>query len=158
MTFLRRRRRFSAAVIVALVVCGVAAGLVLARNGSAVSKFPPGVLARGQFRSITWSTKGTASIVRDASGHLTLRLSGDFNTRRGPDLWVYLERYQGSYEQGKLHGKLLQWKDLGALHRSWGSQSYRLPASATSQIGASVAIFCGECGQVSGLARLTRVT
>jgi hypothetical protein len=154
MTFMRRRRRFALAVIAAVIVCGAAAGIVLARDGSSVSKGPPGVLARGDFQSITWSTTGSASIVRDASGHLTLRFTRAFNTRRGPDLWVYLARFKGGYK----HGKILEWKQLGALHRSWGSQEYSLPASAVSHVGASVVIFCGECGKMSGIARLSQVT
>ncbi len=137
-------------VLVVAVLGGLAAGIVVARGGSSGAQGPPGVLAKGKFRSVSWTTTGTAAIVRDASGHLKLRLSKSFGTRRAPDLWVYLARFKGGYE----HGRRLEWKLIGELRQPWGRQDFKLHADAVREVGASVVIFCGECGKISGLARL----
>ena len=137
------------AVVATAILGGLAAGIAVARSGSSAPAGPPGVLAKGAFVSVSWSTRGTASLVRDASG-MKLRLSKAFSTRRSPDLWVYLARYQGGYK----HGRQTEWKLISELHRSWGAQTYHLPASAAREVGAWVVIFCGECGKISGLAQL----
>jgi hypothetical protein len=132
------------------VLGGLVAGIVVARGGSSGVQGAPGVLAKGKFRSVSWTTAGTAAIVRDASGHLKLRLSKAFYTRRAPDLWVYLARFKGGYE----HGRRLEWKLVGGLRQPWGRQEFNLPSGAAHDVGASVVIFCGECGKINGLARL----
>jgi hypothetical protein len=133
-------------MLVVALLGGVVAGIVVARGGSSPAQGPPGVLAKGEFRTVGWSTTGTAALVRDGSGHLKLRLSKSFSTRRTPDLWVYLARYE--------HGRRVEWKDVGELRRPWGPQEFDLPAGAAHEVGASVVIFCGECGRASGTARL----
>ena len=137
-------------MLIVAILGGLTAGIVVARGGSSRVHGSPGVIAQGKFRAVSWTTSGTAAIVRDASGHLKLRLSKAFGTRRAPDLWVYLARFKGGYA----HGRRIEWKDVGALRRPWGRQEYDLPADAAREIGASVVIFCGECGKISGLARL----
>ena len=136
-------------MLVVAVLGGLVAGIVVAR-GSSGAQGPPGVIAKGTFRSVSWTTSGTAAIVRDASGHLKLRLSKTFGTRRAPDLWVYLARFKDGYA----HGRHTEWKDVGALRRAWGRQEFDLPADAAREVGASVVIFCGECGKINGLAPL----
>lgn len=138
------------AILVVAVLAGLAAGIAVARGGSKqVSKGPAGVVSQGSFRTITWGTTGTAAVVRDTSGHLKLRLGKNFTTRRGPDVWVYLAKYEGSVWSGKR----LEWKLIGHLRRAWGKQVYDLPAEA-ARPGMSIAIFCGECGRLSGIAQL----
>ena len=136
-------------VLAVAVLGGLVAGIVVARGGSS-PEGPPGVLAKGTFRSVSWTTSGTAAIVRDASGHVKLRLSKTFYTRRAPDLWVYLARWKGGYE----HGRRLEWKLVGGLRQPWGSQEFNLPSDAAREVGASVVIYCGECGKINGLAHL----
>jgi hypothetical protein len=138
------------AMLVVAILGGLAAGIVVARGGSSRVQGRPGVIAQGKFRSVSWTTSGTAAIVRDASGHLKLRLSKAFGTRRAPDLWVYLARFKGGY----LHGRRVEWKDVGELRQPWGPLEFDLPADAAKEVGASVVIFCGECGKINGLARL----
>jgi hypothetical protein len=148
-----QRHRLLAATLAVAVLAGLAAGIAVARGGSKPAvKGPIGVLSQGTFRTITWGTTGTASVVRDTSGHLKLRLGKGFNTRRGPDVWVYLAKYEGSVWTGKR----VEWKLIGQLRRAWGRQEYNLPAEA-ARPGMSIAIFCGECGRLSGIAQLAPV-
>ena len=145
-----RKPRLLVTILVVAVLGGLAAGIAVARGGSKpVSKGAAGVVSQGSFRTITWGTTGTASVVRDTSGHLKLRLGKSFTTRRGPDVWVYLAKYEGSV----WNGKRTEWKLIGHLRRAWGKQVYDLPAEA-ARPGMSIAIFCGECGRLSGIAQL----
>src|SRR5215813_4336570 len=109
MAKLSRRPRMLGSLLAVAVLGGLAAGIAVARGGSNVSHGPPGVVSSGTFRTITWSTTGTATVVRDASGHLKLRLGKDFTTRRGPDVWVYLAKYDGSIWKNN-H---VEWKLVG---------------------------------------------
>jgi hypothetical protein len=153
MTTLARRPRLLAAMLAVAALGGLAAGLAIARGGSqSVAKRPAGVVSQGRFRTITWGTTGTATVARDTSGQLKLRLSSGFTTKRGPDVWVYLARYKGNIWSGRR----VEWKLIGQLHRAWGKQEYRLPAEA-ARPGMSIAIFCGECGRLSGIAQLEPV-
>src|SRR5215467_426736 len=133
-----RKPRPALSILVVAILGGLAAGIAVARGGSNVSHGPPGVVSSGTFRTITWSTTGTATVVRDSSGHLELRLGKDFTTRRGPDVWVYLAKYDGSIWKNN-H---VVWKLVGQVKRGWGSATYALPADAAKP-GMSIAIFCG---------------
>src|SRR5213082_2804606 len=84
------RPRLALALIVTAVLAGLGAGLAVGRgdSGSAFAQGPPRVLAQGKFRSITWSTLGTASLVREPSGDLRLRLSSNFMTKEAPETYV----------------------------------------------------------------------
>jgi hypothetical protein len=152
MAALSRKRRLSLSILAVAILGGLAAGIAVARGGSTTPKGAPGVVSRGSFRTITWSTTGTATVVRDTSGHLQLRLGKDFTTKRTPDLWVYLARYDGSV----WNGKRVEWKLVGPVKRGWGSATYALPADA-ARPGMSIAIYCGECGRLSGIAQLQAV-
>lgn len=152
MARLSRKPRLFVALVVVAVLGGLAAGIAVARGGSNGAAGPPGVLSSGKFRTVTWGTMGTATVFRDAKGHLQLRLGKDFNTRRGPDVWVYLAKYEGNIWRGRR----VEWKLVGHLRRAWGRQLYDLPADAAKP-GMSIAIFCGECGRLAGLAQLQSV-
>lgn len=149
MAALSRKPRLVLPIVLVAVLGGLAAGIAVARGSSNVSHGPPGVVSSGSFRTITWSTTGTATVIRDSSGHLKLRLGKDFTTKRGPDVWVYLARYEGSV----WNGKRVEWKLVGQVKRGWGSATYDLPADAAKP-GMSIAIYCGECGKLSGVAQL----
>ena len=142
------RRRLLVAVVVAAAVAGLAAGLVLGRDdsSSALAQGPPRVLAQGKFRSLTWGTVGRASMVREASGKLNLRLSSTFMTKDAPELYVYLVKYDGQQRT--------VWKQVGLLHSAQGRQEYDLPSDAAKITGVSVAIYCAKCNKISGLAQL----
>jgi hypothetical protein len=150
MATLSRRPRLLAFALGVAVLAGLAAGIAVARGGSKpVSKGRAGVVSSGTFRTITWGTTGTATVIRDSAGHLKVRFGKDFTTKRGPDVWVYLAKFEGSIWKGN-H---VEWDLIGRLKRGWGRQTYDLPAAAAKP-GMSIAIFCGECGRLSGLAQL----
>ena len=152
MAKLSRRPRMLGSLLAVAVLGGLAAGIAVARGGSHASHGPPCVVSPGTFRTITWSTTGTASVIRDSSGHLKLRLGKDFTTKRGPDVWVYLAKFEGSIWTGN-H---VVWDLVGQVKRGWGSATYNLPAAAAKP-GMSIAIYCGECGKLSGVAMLQPV-
>src|SRR5262249_57997976 len=79
-----RKPRLVLPILLVAVLGGLAAGIAVARGGSNVSHGRPGVVSSGAFRTITWSTTGTATVVRDASGHLKLRLGEGFTTQHRP--------------------------------------------------------------------------
>jgi hypothetical protein len=142
------RSRFLLAVLVAAAVGGAAAGIVLAREGPGSAKGAPGVVARGHFKTLTWGTTGSVSIVRDASGRLKLHLGKDFSTQRSPELYVYLARYAAGERKGG--------KEVSLLRRAWGSQDYLLRGAnaSASSLHAVVEIICAKCGQTNGIAQL----
>jgi hypothetical protein len=144
----RERRRMLVAVAVTAAAGGLAAGLVVANDHSdrALAQGPPQVLAQGSFRAITWNTSGTASLVREASGDLKLRLSRTFVTKAAPELFVYLVKYDGQ--------KRTLWRNVAALRRAQGGQEYDVPADVAKIQGLSIAIYCGKCNKISALARL----
>ena len=144
------RPRLALALIVTAVLAGLGAGLAVGRgdSGRALAQGPPRVLAQGKFRSITWSTLGTASLVREPSGDLRLRLSSNFMTKEAPETYVYLV---------KLHGQQRAfWKQVAELKRFQGAQQYNVSFEAASA-GVQIAIYCAKCNKISGLAPLAPV-
>ena len=118
------------------------------RSGTALAQEPARILAQGKFRSITWSTLGEASLVREPSGDLRLRLSSKFMTKEAPETYVYLV---------KLHGQQRAfWKQVGELKRFQGAQQYNVSSEAASP-GVQIAIYCAKCNKISGLAPLAPV-
>src|SRR5689334_8007642 len=116
------KRRLGLAVVIAAALGGLAEGLAVAHahSGNAAAQRSPGVLAKGSFRSVTWNTGGTATLVRQANGDLRLRFSSSFTTKRAPELYVYLAKLRG---QQKVY-----WKQVAPL-RSWqGAQAYTVSA------------------------------
>lgn len=136
-----RSRRIVAALLAAGAIIGAALGLAFSRgeSKSSLSDGPPGVLARGEFKTVSWGTKGSAAIVRDASGHITLRFSRDFTTQRAPELYVHV----GSRRM--------------VLQRAWGAQSYSLSHADARVLGAAVSVFCEKCNKAWGVAKLVPV-
>ena len=149
MKIFMRRPRLALAVIVTAAVAGLAAGLLVGHGRSGgLAQGAPRVLAEGKFRSITWSTLGTASLVREPSGDLRLRLSSKFMTKEAPETYVYLV---------KLHGQQRAfWKQVGELKRFQGAQQYNVSSEAASP-GVQIAIYCAKCNKISGLAPLAPV-
>ena len=109
MKVLPGRRRVALAVILTAALAGLAAGFAVARahSGTALAQGSPRLVAKGTFRSLTWNTEGTASLVREPSGDLRLRLGKDFTTKRAPELYVYLAKLGGQ--------RRTYWKEVGTL-------------------------------------------
>jgi hypothetical protein len=144
---LSRRNRLLAAVLAVAVGAGIAGGIVLAGSDTGSAARPAGVLARGHFKTVSWGTHGTATIVRDASGKLVLHFDRSFTTRDVPELYVYLVKYDAHGDRGK---SLM----LGALHSAFGGQHYDLPSAAEKMLGYTVEVYCAECDKTQGLAKL----
>jgi Electron transfer DM13 len=150
MKFFPQRRQVALAVLVTAALAGLAAGLVVGHHsGNALAQGTPRVLAKGTFRSLTWNTEGTASLVREPTGQLRLKLSSDFTTKHAPELYVYLAKLRGQQR--------VYWKLVGTLRSSQGAQEYAVSAAAASTSGLQVAIYCAKCNQVSALAQLQPV-
>jgi hypothetical protein len=132
------RRRLALALLGIAALVGVALGLALTRHGteSALAQGPPGVLARGTFKTVSWGTTGRAMIERDTHGHLVLRFSRDFNTQRAPELFVHMG------------------KKRMALQRAWGSQTYVLSHVTLATLHQTVEVFCEKCNKAWGEAKL----
>ena len=135
------RARLVLVAIVALALVGLAGGMLLARGSSAAVR--SGVIASGQFHSVSWSTRGSAAIV-GRKGHAVLELR-DFQTQKAPELWIVLEGKQGVESR----------RSLTHLDRSWGNQTYSVPADVALHPPARVLIYCTKCGKVWGYAPLT---
>ncbi len=150
MKVLLGRRRVALAVILTAALAGLAAGFAVARahSGTALAQGSPRLVAKGTFRSLTWNTEGTASLVREPSGDLRLRLGKDFTTKRAPELYVYLAKLGGQ--------RRTYWKEVGTLETSQGAQDYPVSEAATAP-GIQVAIYCAKCNKISGVARLQAV-
>jgi hypothetical protein len=133
-----RSRRVAAALLAATAVTGAALGLAFSRGDAKgpLADGPPGVLAQGKFKTVSWGTTGSAAIVRDASGNITLRFSRDFTTQRAPELYVHV----GSRRM--------------PLRRAWGAQSYSLSHADARVLGAAVTVFCEKCNKAWGVAKL----
>jgi hypothetical protein len=137
-----RSRRLAAVLLATAAVAGAALGLAFTRGEAkgSLSHGPAGVLARGTFKTVSWGTDGTATIVRDSSGHVTLRFSRSFNTQRAPELYVHM----GSRRM--------------PLQRAWGAQSYSLAHAGARDLDATVQVFCEKCNKAWGVAKLAPVS
>src|SRR4029078_7503528 len=135
---MRRRPRLLLAGLGLAVAAGVALGFTLTRGGTenALAQGPPGVLARGTFKTVTWATKGSVTIDRNAWVQVTRRSTRDFDTQRAPELFVHMG------------------KKRFALQRAWGSQSYLLASADAATLRSTVEVFCEKCNKDWGVARL----
>ena len=134
------RMRLVLTATAVLALAGLAAGLLVARGSSAAVR--SGVIASGQFHSVSWTTRGRASIV-GRNGHAVLELRG-FQTQKAPELWIVLEGKAGVTSR----------QQLTHLQRAWGNQDYALPASVAANPPARVLVYCTKCGKVWGYAPL----
>jgi len=87
----------------------------------------------GSFVDKAHHTAGTATLLSDAGGTLTLELGGDFTTVAGPDLNVYLSKASG------VDGDSL---DLGDLKANNGAQTYSVPSGVALDDYDYVVIWC----------------
>jgi hypothetical protein len=135
---MRRRPRLLLAGLGVAAAAGLALGFTLTRGGSenALAHGPPGVLASGTLKTVTWGTKGSVTIERTRTGKVILRLSRDFKTQRAPELFVHV----GSRRM--------------TLRRPWGEQVYVLAGAGPATLHATVQVFCEKCNKAWGAAQL----
>jgi hypothetical protein len=139
------RTRLGLIALVAVALAGLAAGLLVARGSGASNRVPAGLIADGQFQSISWTTRGRAAIVGKKDGTAVLRLTG-FQTQKAPELWIVLEGRQGVSSR----------RQLTHLQSASGDQEYVVPAAVALHPPARVLIYCAKCGKVWGYAQLRR--
>lgn len=134
-----RARRPVLALLAAGALTGLALGVAFGRGGAenASAEGPVGVLWRGEFRTVSWGTTGSATVERTSSGRLVLRLSSDFRTQRAPELFIHM----GSTRM--------------PLERPSGAQAYTLSGHVDPR--APVQVFCEKCNKAWGEARLHAV-
>jgi hypothetical protein len=135
---MRTRPRLLLAALGLAVAAGLALGFTLTRGGpeNALAQGPPGVLASGTLKTVTWGTKGSVTIERTRTGKVILRFSPDFKTQRAPELFVHL----GSRRM--------------MLQRPWGEQVYVLSGAGPATLHANVQVFCEKCDKAWGAAQL----
>lgn len=105
---------------------------------------------QGVFTSVDKPTSGSAQIVT-RSGKRYLELSQDFQTERGPDLFVLLHRAE-TPQAYKAQDSI----NLGSLQQVSGRQSYLIPAEVDLSQFHSAAIWCRAFNVTFGYARLGR--
>jgi hypothetical protein len=134
------RSRLVLTALVVVAFAGLAAGLLVSRGSSA--SVPSGVIASGEFQTVSWSTRGRASII-GRNGRAFLQLRG-FQTQKAPELWIILEGKAGVTSR----------RQLTNLNRAWGNQDYPVSAEVAAHPPARVLIYCAKCGRVWGYAQL----
>ena len=135
---MRRRPRLLLAGLGVAAAAGVALGFTLTRGGpeNALAQGPPGVLASGKLKTVSWGTEGTVTVERTRTGKVILRFSRDFRTQRAPALYVHM----GSRRM--------------VLQRPWGEQIYVLSGAGPAALHATVQVFCEKCNKAWGEAKL----
>lgn len=138
-------RSAAALVLAAIVAFGVWTISPLF-YASEVSEAPPADVAltplqQGSFTRIDagHAGSGTATIVRDETGALILRLD-DFSVTNGPDLFIGLSGHPQPRSSAELHAD--GYLQLEPLKGSRGSQNYALPADLDLPAYQSVVIYC----------------
>jgi hypothetical protein len=136
---MRRRPRLLLAGLGVTVAAGLALGFTLTRGGpeNAFAQGPPGVLASGTLKTVSWGTNGTVTVERTRTGKVILRFGRDFKTQRAPALYVHM----GSRRM--------------VLQRPWGEQVYVLSGAGPAALHATVQVFCEKCNKAWGEAQLS---
>jgi hypothetical protein len=96
---------------------------------------------------------GTATLFRDETGALILRLEDDFSVTNGPDLFIGLSGHPQPRSSAELHAD--GYLQLEPLKGSRGSQNYLLPADLDLSAYQSVVIYCRAFSVLFSTAELT---
>ena len=113
----------------------------------------PQPLYTGRLQGKAHPTEGRASVYKNASGELSLRLT-DFSTSNGPEVHVLLARGDDPSLQHEIVNGQLDGLELGLLKGNEGDQNYNLPASADLKKYNAVVIYSERLRAVFGVARL----
>jgi hypothetical protein len=98
------------------------------------------------------TARGGVSLVRLDNGRYELRLEKDFDTTKGPDLYVYLSALQDPKDDKIVAENA--FVDAGKLRSPTGGQRFRLPADFDPSRFKSVTVWCKEFGILFGAATL----
>lgn len=100
----------------------------------------------GNFTGLNgYNTLGTATLVTESDGSLTLNFSEDFRVSNGPGLYIYLSNNARNVTGGV---------ELRALISTNGEQSYSVPADVTIDQFNFVVVYCRPFGAPFGAAEL----
>ncbi len=110
----------------------------------------PVALASGPFRSLDYTTTGSATLVRLPDGKSAVQFEA-LDTSDGPDLYVYLsDKPASSPEEAFGSG----FTNLGKLKANRGNQVYEVPAGIDLTTVRSVVIWCERFSEGFGVAPL----
>ncbi len=116
------------------------------------------LIAMGQFVDGEHPTRGTAQVVTE-NGLSYVELGEDFQTDRGPDLFVILHRSDDVIGTTQPPAHAIQEADylsLAPLQATTGEQRYAIPATVNLADFQSVAIWCRRFNATFGAASLQR--
>jgi len=99
------------------------------------------VVSKGNLKgkAVKW-TQGSVSVEKKGTSY-TIKLGGNFKTKKGPALFVYL-------------GNGSPTKKIGKLKAISGAQTYKVPASVDPSKYSTLYIYCVPFNAVFGSARL----
>jgi hypothetical protein len=140
------------ALLVPTTTTDATAGSSAAAPVTTTSAAPTGpvALATGPFRSLDYTTSGSATLVRTPDGKLAVQFEG-LDTTDGPDLHVYLsdkpaDSPESAFDSG--------FTNLGKLKANRGNQVYEVPAGIDLTTVRSVVIWCVRFSEGFGVAPL----
>ena len=116
------------------------------------------LLSKGSFHGGNYAPADTASggvsLVRVENGAYELRLSDDFSTTPGPDLFIYLSASADPADGDAITGN--DYVDAGKLASPTGGQKMPLPPNFDPEKFKSVAIWCKQFSILFGAAALSK--
>lgn len=112
----------------------------------------PVVVAAGPFRSLDYTTSGSASLVRLPGGGHAVQFEA-LDTTDGPDLYVYLSTVPAESEEAAFASG---FTNLGKLKANKGNQVYEVPAGTDLSQVRSVVIWCERFAEGFGVAPLVQ--
>jgi hypothetical protein len=110
----------------------------------------PVALATGPFRSLDYTTSGSATLVRLPDGKLAVQFEA-LDTSDGPDLYVYLSDKPADSPEASFGSG---FTNLGKLKANRGNQVYEVPAGTDLTTVRSVVIWCERFSEGFGVAPL----
>jgi hypothetical protein len=116
------------------------------------------LLSKGSFHGGNYAPADTASggvsLVRLENGDYELRLSDDFSTTPGPDLFVYLSASTDPIDGDAITGN--DYVNAGKLASPTGGQKLPLPSNFDPEKFQAVAIWCKQFSILFGAAALSK--
>ena len=133
----------------------LAAALVLTAPIHAVTAADV-VVSKGKFHGGPHAPADTASggvsLVRLDGGRYELRLGDDFNSTKGPDIFIYLSAAEDPPDDASVAQS--EFVDAGKLDSPKGGQNFLLPEGFKPGNFKSVAVWCKQFGVLFGAAPL----
>lgn len=131
-------------------VTATSAGTTSVATTTSAAPAGPVALATGPFRSLDYTTSGSATLVRAPDGKLAVQFEA-LDTTDGPDLHVYLsdkpaDSPEAAFDSG--------FTNLGKLKANRGNQVYEVPAGIDLTTVRSVVIWCERFSEGFGVAPL----